>query len=73
MAQTVSLMGFRIDGEGRVHAAFKHAPVGRYAFELGAPKTLLNKPPREQDLWAQKAAHARGDLYDGLYHSDLRG
>lgn len=70
MRDVYALMGFREDSAGKVHAAFRAAPLGAYEFELAAPTKLLKMSPVEQERWAQQAMHARGHAYDGLHLSD---
>lgn len=70
MKQTFALIGFREDGAGKVHAAFRAGPLGAYKFELPAPPSLLKMTPVDQERWAQQAIHSRGQAYDGLHLSD---
>lgn len=70
MQETSALMAFREARTGKLFAAFRAAPLGAYRFELAAPKALLDRSAVDQELWAQKAMHARGHRYAGLHISD---
>lgn len=72
MKTAVALMGFREDSAGRLHAAFRGAPVGTYLFELPAPRRLLGVSAEAQERWAHAAARTRGHAYAGLWVTDAR-